>query len=642
MATQYVSFPIFAARVAKVAKQRVLSLLVGAAVLIYGNSAFSQIIPSDNNNRAPNILRDERLGWGAGETVIDDMLILSYPYEASGPFELRRACADRKTRLNIGLKIAPDAPIAIKNQTEEIIFRQAWKKQLQASTNQEMWAIELSESEVSSLVQIINAGNVYIVGPRVLFKMPPLKREVALALDKIWLRGNEAPQAKMQFCLGGMYRGGYGVRKDYQQAAYWYQKAAEQGHVVAQSNLGSMYERGEGVPQDYILAHMWFSLAATNGDDALIRRNAASSSARVAAKMTPQQLAEAERLAREWKPKPEQALDVNTARQEEPAKPTLGAFPLASCKGWGGQIVSKSGIDTANAQMRGIVTEADIKEYCVRQSNDTSKCLDEFRWATQTTLQTAANCSSGQVRAEISSPKYNNQSVIQFPLTDETDTSCASRLPPVIKQFAILCPSAASELDIQGKRKRNAGIAPQNPLSAPATKPFASGAAPGGKGAEELAAVADIVPGTWLLSIKQNDDGNPPGKRACRYDKDEGMAVGSGERRGFAYLWREIGNMTRTDKGYSSRGTSFFETKESSQSPVVRQNYPIDAFNIGEKDGKIRIVYVTPTVNVLGEINVKSPNEFSIGPIHCIPRVDGARMLCESMGNKIEEWVRCR
>jgi hypothetical protein len=61
-----------------------------------------------------------------------------------------------------------------------------------------------------------------------------------------------------------------------------------------------MYDNGNGVPQDYVQAHMWFNLAGVQGDeDATKKRDI------VAAKMTPDQIAEAQRLAREWKPKPQ-------------------------------------------------------------------------------------------------------------------------------------------------------------------------------------------------------------------------------------------------------------------------------------------------------------------------------------------------
>jgi hypothetical protein len=52
-----------------------------------------------------------------------------------------------------------------------------------------------------------------------------------------------------------------------------------------------------GVPQDDVLSHMWFSLAASQGYDL-----AATERDKLAAKMTPHQIAEAQRLAREWKP----------------------------------------------------------------------------------------------------------------------------------------------------------------------------------------------------------------------------------------------------------------------------------------------------------------------------------------------------
>jgi hypothetical protein len=78
----------------------------------------------------------------------------------------------------------------------------------------------------------------------------------------------------------------------------WYRKVAEQGHAIAQNGLGEMYANGQGVPQDYVQAHMWFNLGATAGDkDAVKNRDI------VAAKMKPAQIAEAQKLAREWKPK---------------------------------------------------------------------------------------------------------------------------------------------------------------------------------------------------------------------------------------------------------------------------------------------------------------------------------------------------
>jgi TPR repeat protein len=70
------------------------------------------------------------------------------------------------------------------------------------------------------------------------------------------------------------------------------------GDAQAQSNLGFMYAKGQGVPEDYVRAHMWFNLSAAHGN-----KVAAKNRDLLALSMTPAQKAEAQRLAREWKPK---------------------------------------------------------------------------------------------------------------------------------------------------------------------------------------------------------------------------------------------------------------------------------------------------------------------------------------------------
>jgi TPR repeat protein len=99
-----------------------------------------------------------------------------------------------------------------------------------------------------------------------------------------------------------MYVGGQGVPRDYAQAVVWLRKAAEQGNALGQINLGTTYERGQGVPQDYAQAHMWYNLAASHAEDPATREMAVKNRDDVATKMTPAQIAEAQRLASEWKP----------------------------------------------------------------------------------------------------------------------------------------------------------------------------------------------------------------------------------------------------------------------------------------------------------------------------------------------------
>ena len=54
---------------------------------------------------------------------------------------------------------------------------------------------------------------------------------------------------------------------------------------------------GQGVVQDYVMAHVWYNLAAARG-----LKQARATRDRIAQKMTRDQIAEAQRLAREWKP----------------------------------------------------------------------------------------------------------------------------------------------------------------------------------------------------------------------------------------------------------------------------------------------------------------------------------------------------
>jgi TPR repeat protein len=93
------------------------------------------------------------------------------------------------------------------------------------------------------------------------------------------------------------------VRRDYTQALIWLREAASQGGAVGQSFLGALYADGRGVPQDYVQAHMWFNLAASGASAGELHDGAVIARDTMAAKMTPDQIAEAQKMAREWVPK---------------------------------------------------------------------------------------------------------------------------------------------------------------------------------------------------------------------------------------------------------------------------------------------------------------------------------------------------
>ena len=110
--------------------------------------------------------------------------------------------------------------------------------------------------------------------------------------------------ADLQTALGGMYASGLGVPQDDGQSAAWFQMAANQGQTMAQGALGLRYVAGKGVPRDYILAYMWLNLAAAHETYAPYREMDAKMRDLIFPPLiTPDQIAEAQRMAREWRPK---------------------------------------------------------------------------------------------------------------------------------------------------------------------------------------------------------------------------------------------------------------------------------------------------------------------------------------------------
>jgi TPR repeat protein len=121
-----------------------------------------------------------------------------------------------------------------------------------------------------------------------------------------WLRlAADQGKAVAQFQLGSMFARGRGVPQDYTEASRWYRLAADQNHAQAQYELGFLYATGDGVEEDFVTAHMWFNLAAVNfpPSDNRNRRVAVTNREIMENKMTRDQVFEAQKLAREWKPK---------------------------------------------------------------------------------------------------------------------------------------------------------------------------------------------------------------------------------------------------------------------------------------------------------------------------------------------------
>jgi len=109
--------------------------------------------------------------------------------------------------------------------------------------------------------------------------------------------------ARAEVELGRIYLYGLGVPIDQQKGVGWYQRAAERGVAKAQLGLGRVYSTGQGAAIDHVQAYKWYSLVLMGKD---ISRsdstNATTFRNNAAAMLTPDQLARAQALVRDWKP----------------------------------------------------------------------------------------------------------------------------------------------------------------------------------------------------------------------------------------------------------------------------------------------------------------------------------------------------
>ena len=153
-----------------------------------------------------------------------------------------------------------------------------------------LFALAACEEDAGSEAQGTPAQNAAFNAGKAAFE----RNDYAHAVRE-WRPLAEEGHAPAQGNLGVMYNEGLSVAQNYVKAAGWFRKAAEQGNAEAQNNLGLMYDEGQGVTQDFVEAKMWFNLAAAKGDE-----NARKNRDSVAGKMTPAQIAEAQRLAEEW------------------------------------------------------------------------------------------------------------------------------------------------------------------------------------------------------------------------------------------------------------------------------------------------------------------------------------------------------
>ncbi len=154
-----------------------------------------------------------------------------------------------------------------------------------------------------------NLGYVYING-----------RGLAQDSNKaiVWFKkAAERGHMASQFTLAMMYCGIGDVPKDYNEAVKWFKRAAEQGCITAQLNLaviyyeGTKYYEGLNVAKDYVEAYKWLLIAGIRD-----RHFEAKIKQELASKMTPDQIAEAEKRAKEFVVKKENASDIDCSAND--------------------------------------------------------------------------------------------------------------------------------------------------------------------------------------------------------------------------------------------------------------------------------------------------------------------------------------
>jgi hypothetical protein len=116
-------------------------------------------------------------------------------------------------------------------------------------------------------------------------------------------RAAEHGHAPAERSVGDFYQKGRGVIADAKEASRWYHRAADGDDIRAQYQLGQLYFDGNGLQRDYAAAYLWFSLAATQAPLVDNRKGLLELRNIAAARLTPEQVAEAMQRVASWKPR---------------------------------------------------------------------------------------------------------------------------------------------------------------------------------------------------------------------------------------------------------------------------------------------------------------------------------------------------
>jgi TPR repeat protein len=194
---------------------------------------------------------------------------------------------------------------------------------------------------------------------------------------KWYRKAAEQSFAPAEFNLGNCYANGQGVAKDDAEAVKWYRKAAEQNFAQAQISLGLSYALGQGVAKDYVESYKWTLLAASQGD-----KDAKETMTVLESNMSREQIAEGEKVARNFKPRLAPSAEPDTSStgiaQPRPQSSGTGFFITED-----GYLITNEHVAGSEAQVRLVTKEGLISAKVVKvdAANDLALLKAEGKFA---------------------------------------------------------------------------------------------------------------------------------------------------------------------------------------------------------------------------------------------------------------------
>ncbi len=109
----------------------------------------------------------------------------------------------------------------------------------------------------------------------------------------------EQGDQEAQYALGQMYSKGLGTEQDVATAAIWYEKAADQGHLLSQVQVGRIYFL---ITNELVKAHKWLNVITLRKIEGAKKLQLFAKQMRndIAKEMTPEEIKQAEKEAQDW------------------------------------------------------------------------------------------------------------------------------------------------------------------------------------------------------------------------------------------------------------------------------------------------------------------------------------------------------